>query len=242
MSLRLSTGLRNKLLETKSAAVALAVAQITISFSVADGPNGGDKISDSGNGLSGAKPGATITVFGSASNNGTWNILSTPGDGSYVEVEASSLTAAIAGASVTLMSATGGSFSDLFRNGVMRIFPGTQPANADTTEGVSHLVEISLASAAFAVGGVNGINFGDAASGILGKSSVETWSGVAIDTNTAGWFRMYDKDRVVGASTAAVRFDGAVAQAGAQLNMSNTAITNGGTTTIDSVALTLPTA
>lgn len=242
MALRLSTGLRNKLLETKAAAAILVVAQTNVSFTDGDGPNGGDKVIHAGSGLSAAKPGATITVYGSGSNNGTFNIISVPGDGSYVEVEAGSLVAESTGATVTLCTAAGGSFSDLFRNCVMRIFPGTQPATADTTEGVSHLVEISLGSAAFGVGGDNGINFGTAVGGVLGKAPLETWSGVAVDTNTAGWFRVYDKTRTTGASSSAIRFDGSIAQAGAQLNMSNTSIVNGGTTTIDSVAITLPTA
>lgn len=241
MALRLSTGLRNALAEQKAEAEIIIVAASTISFTEGDGPNGGDLINDSGNGLSG-DPKKMVTIYGSTSNNVTAEVLSVESDGSAIEVTAGALTAEIAGDDVTIVMANGGSFSDLFRNGVMRIYPGTQPADADTTEGVTALVEISLASATFAVGGENGINFGAAVAGVLAKAADETWSGVATGTNTAGWFRFYDKNRTTGASTTAIRFDGSIAQSGAQLNMSNTSIVSAGTTTIDSVALTIPTA
>lgn len=224
----------------------IVVAQTTISFDdTGSGPNGGDQILDSGNGLGAAIVGGKVTVFGSSSNNGTYKVLSAPTDGSYIEVEDGDLTSEGASQSVTIAGGLGGSFADLFRNGVMKIFPGTQPANADTTEGVTELVEISLGSGTFTPGAdgdsVNGINFGDATAGVLGKAAGEVWSGVASATNTAGWFRFYDSNRTTGASTTAVRFDGAISTSGAQLNMSNTSITDQGTTTIDSVAITLPT-
>jgi len=242
MALRLSTGLRNKLMDQEAEAVVVLVAQTTIAFDdTGSGPNGGDQITDSGDGLAAAIKKGMITVYGSTSNNGTFKVLSVASDGSYVEVESGDLTAESAGQSVTLVSATGASFADLFRNGVMKIFPGTQPANADLTEGVTELVEITLASGTPFNSNQNGINFGDASAGVLGKDAGEVWSGQASASNTAGWFRFYDKNRTTGASSTAVRFDGAISTAGAQLNMSNTTITSGGTTTIDSVAITLPT-
>jgi hypothetical protein len=242
MALRLSTGLRNALAEKKAEAEIIIVATATISFGDGDGPNGGDTINDSGNGLSG-DPKKMVTVFGSTTSNGTFEVLTVAANGSQIEIAAGSFPSSeIAGDDVTIVMAEGGSLSDLFRNGVMRIYPGTQPADADTTEGVTALVEISLASAVFVVGGENGINFGAAIAGVLAKATDETWSGVADGTNTAGWFRFFDKARTLGASGAAIRFDGSIAQSGAQLNMSNTSIVSEGTTTIDSVALTIPTA
>ena len=82
---------------------------------------------------------------------------------------------------------------------------------------------------------------------ILGKIAGDVWSGQAVATGTAGWFRFYPNDRdnhtgADGGGESKIRFDGAVATSGAQLNMSNTAISSGGTTTIDSVAVTIPTA
>lgn len=239
--LRVSTGLRNNMLALRAATSFIAVAQTTISFSVGDGPNGGDLISDSGQGLSTAFPKGVVTVFGSASNNGPATVVSVASNGAYIEVVSGTLTVEAAGAAVSVATAVGGSFSDCLRNGVIRIFPGTQPASADATEGVSHIVEVSLNSGVFVVGGVNGINLNGSVSGTISKEPTEIWSGIGVDTNTAGWFRFYDKDRVVGASTVAVRWDGAIGQSGAQLNMSNTSIVTGTTTTIDSLAITMPT-
>jgi len=241
MALRLSTGLRDAMMEKKATASMIKSAATTISFTNTKGANGGDQILDSGNGFASTNKRGKVTVYGSAANNSSFTVLSVSA-GAIEVLEA--LTAAAAGASVTVMQATGGSFSDLFRNCVMRIFAGTQPSDADQAEGSTHLVEISLASAVFtpgAAGGAGGINFDDAVAGVLGKVATEVWSGIASASGTAGWFRIYDNARTTGSSTVAVRFDGAISTSGAQLNMSNTTITSGGTTTIDSGAVTLPT-
>lgn len=133
------------------------------------------------------------------------------------------------------------SFKEIMADGVIRIFPGVQPTSADDAEGATHLVEITLASAAFTPGAPEGgLEFGDAAAGVLPKKTGEVWSGVATATGSAGWFRFYPNARPTGASGSAARFDGSVATSGAQLNMSSTAITSGATTTIDSFSMTLP--
>ena len=131
----------------------------------------------------------------------------------------------------------------------MRIYSGAQPASADELETGTLLVEISESGGAFVSGSPEyGLNFGEtAASAILGKAAAETWSGQAGATDTAGYFRFYPNDvsSHIGADAGGetkIRFDGAIATSGAQLNMSNTTITSGGTTTIDSVAVTMPTA
>lgn len=134
------------------------------------------------------------------------------------------------------------SFKETMVDGVIRIFPGVQPTSADDAEGATHLVELTLASAAFTPGAPEGgLEFGDAATaGVLPKKTGEVWSGVATATGTAGWFRFYPNARTTGASTTAARFDGSISTSGAQLNMSSTAITSGATTTIDSFTITFP--
>lgn len=136
-----------------------------------------------------------------------------------------------------------GSFKDLLADGVLAIYSGSQPADADTAESGTLLVLITESSGAF-TGGVatNGLEFGDASSGVIAKASAETWSGVGLVTGTAGWFRFYDNDYTTGASTSEIRFDGAVATSGAQLNMSSTTITLSATHTIDSFTITFPAA
>jgi len=95
------------------------------------------------------------------------------------------------------------------------------------------------------VDAVNGLKFGNSALGILSKLASQTWGGVAGASGTAGWFRFIAAESDAGAADTDydhIRLDGSIATSGAQLNMSNTAITSGATQTISSFALTLPAA
>jgi len=251
MAFRLSTALRNTLLEKEAVCGEVSIHVNTITLGDGDGAGGNDTI-NAASGLSGHKPGDKITIKGTnaGSNDVTVEILLS--SDSKIEIPADSLSASEDCTSLTiaLASCRGGSFNDIFRNGVMRIFSGAQPATADDVETGTLLVEITEAGQIPFVSGAPefGINFGETATGaILGKSASEVWSGEAGATAIAGYFRVYpnDVDNHVGDdadSETKVRFDGAIATSGAQLNMSNTSITSGATTTIDSVAVTLPTA
>ncbi|WP_289020405.1 hypothetical protein [Desulfobacter postgatei] len=238
MALRLSTGLRNALLDKKAESVNLIVAT-TVSFESGTGTDGRDRILDSGNGLGGYIRRDTVTVSGSTSNDGNYEILAVAAG--YLEIAPTSLTNESSGDTIILAGARGGSFVDLFRNCVLDIYTGGQPVSADAAETGSKLISITLSSGSFTGGSaVNGLNFGEVASGVLHKEAGEVWSGVGLVSGTAGWFRFYANDYVLGASETAIRMDGGIATSGSQLNLSNTAITVGGTTTVDSVSLTLP--
>ena len=238
MALRLSTGLRNALLDKKATANNLMVGT-TISFEEGTGTDSRDRIVDSGDGLASFVRRGKVTVSGSTSNDGAYEILAVAAG--YIEIAAGSLTTEVAGDTVILAGATGGSFSDLFQNSVLEIYSGSQPANADSDDTGTKLAVITLSSGAFSSGSpTNGINFGEVSSGVLAKEAGEVWSGVGLAAGTAGWFRLYDNSYTTGASISAVRLDGSVATSGGQLNMTNTSITIGGTTTVDSVALTMP--
>lgn len=140
-------------------------------------------------------------------------------------------------------SGDNGSFKDIFADGVLEIYSGSQPADADSAEAGTKLVRITVASGAFTPeSATNGLEFGDASAGVIAKASGEVWSGVGLVTGTAGWFRFYDNDYDDGADAAAIRFDGAVATSGAQLNLSSTTITLSATLTIDAFTITLPAA
>lgn len=238
MALRFSTGLRNARLD-KQSVIQNQVTGTGISFGDGDGTGGRDTIKDSGNGLAGFKIHDLIKVSGSTSNNVSAEILSV--SAGIIEIPADTLTGEIAGDQVILSSSRGGSLKDLFRNGVLDIFSGTQPINADTTESGTKLVRITLSSEAFVAGtATNGINLGTATDGVIGKDSDETWSGVGLVAGNAGWFRFYDNAATTGASTSAIRLDGSIATTGAQMNMTNTRISVGGVTVITSVAITDP--
>jgi hypothetical protein len=133
------------------------------------------------------------------------------------------------------------SFKEIMRNGVIRIFPGVQPASADDGEGTAHLLEITVSSGLFTPGAeANGLNFAAPSAGSCAKASSEIWSGLGALTGTAGWFRFYANDRTLGASLDAARFDGSVSTSGAQLNLSSTAVTVNATVTIDSFVVVAP--
>ena len=238
MALRFSTGLRNARLD-KQSVIQNQITGTGISFGDGDGTGGRDTIKDSGNGLAGFKIHDLIKVSGSTSNNVSAEILSV--SAGTIEIPADTLTGEIAGDQVILSSSRGGSLKDLFRNGVLDIFSGTQPTDADTTESGTKLVRITLSSGAFVAGtAINGINLGTATDGVIGKDSDETWSGVGLVAGNAGWFRFYDNAAITGASTSAIRLDGSIATTGAQMNMTNTSISTSGVTVISSVAITDP--
>jgi len=142
-------------------------------------------------------------------------------------------------AGTAITTAEGGSFKDAMRDGVMGLYSGGQPADADTAESGTLLVLITVSSGAFVADAFdNGLEFGTAASGVIAKNT-DVWSGVGLVAGTAGWFRFWDNGYTKGASTTELRFDGSVGTSGAQLNMSSTTIAVGATTTIDTFTVTL---
>lgn len=92
---------------------------------------------------------------------------------------------------------------------------------------------------------VNGLTFGDAASGTLVKNPLETWTGVGLAAGTAGWFRYEGALADTEASDTAGAFnrlDGNISTSGANLNMSSTTVAIGATQTISTFSLTEPAA
>lgn len=122
-----------------------------------------------------------------------------------------------------------GSVQDLLANGIIHIYSGTQPTDADQAETGTLLAKITLSSGAFVSGtSTNGINFADtAAGGIVAKAVAEAWSGLGLANGAMGWFRHYANTVVTGASTTAIRYDGSitVSNGGGQLQVASTAAT-----------------
>lgn len=239
MALKLSTGLRNAMLDQESNATNLMTGT-DIAFEDGLGTDSRDRITRVAGGLDVFDERKYITVAGSTdgTNDGVYEILASS-DG-YIEVAAGSFTTEAATAQIVLADATGGSVSDLFRNCTIDVYSGSQPTSADSAEIGTKLVSITLSSGAFSAGvSTNGLNFGAVSSGTLSKKADETWSGAGIASGTAGWFRIYSNDYVTGASTTDIRLDGYVATYGSQFNMSNTTISIGGTVTIDTINLVL---
>jgi len=104
-----------------------------------------------------------------------------------------------------------GSFQDIFVNGVMEIFTGVQPLNADAVETGDKVAIVTVDGGAFTAGvATNGLNFDDTTDATLTQASAEDWKGAFIVEGTMGWFRFYANDQTAGASTTAIRFDGSV--------------------------------
>jgi hypothetical protein len=140
-----------------------------------------------------------------------------------------------------MLKTGGNSCVDGMADGVIEIRSGLQPSTADDAETGTLLARITLASGDYNDLVTNGINL-EALGTQLNIKTAEVWSGLALVDGVAGWFRLYDTNYTMGVSTTALRIDGAVATSGAQMNLPNTNMTLGGTTTIDSVAINFPTA
>ena len=126
------------------------------------------------------------------------------------------------------------SIQDLFMDGFIKIYSGSQPTNADDAPTGTLLCTI------YSDGSAAGLEFDDSASGTISKKSTETWTGTAVATGTAGWFRLQAVGDGGSSSSEDERIDGAIATSGAQLNMSSTSITSGAVQAVSTFQITLP--
>ncbi len=128
-----------------------------------------------------------------------------------------------------------GSFKATFALGFIDIYTGTQPAAADDAPTGTKLVTI------YSDGTTTGITFeASATDGTLEKNASETWSGTAIATGTAGWFRLRAAGDTGASSTTQARVDGAVSTSGAQMNLGSLSITSGAPFVLSAGSFTLP--
>jgi hypothetical protein len=250
MALKLSTGLRDKLLGMQGA-VAAQIAEDTYTSNLAfvDGGGSSDTITDDGSNFitAGFAPGQMIYVYGAttagndtAFQNGV--ALTAVASGTLTFATGTVNTAEAFAATTRIVACTGGSIKDVLMDGVIRIYSGSQPSSPDAAVTGTLLLEISESAGTFAAGAFdNGLEFGAAASGVIAKAAAETWQDVGLASGTAGYFRFVaNATDAGGASTTLPRIDGSVGTSGADLNMSSTSIASGSTYTIDSFQLTLP--
>lgn len=127
-----------------------------------------------------------------------------------------------------------GSWKAALAGGELRIYSGTPPVDADAAITGTLLATIK--------NGASGINFDTSAvGGTLSKAPGETWSGVVQSPGgTATYFRHVLAADAGTLSTTAVRIQGTVGVAGADLNISATGLTTGATQTIDGYSVTQP--
>lgn len=243
MTLRLSTKLRNMMLGGVPAIGGATIAGTGIA-AVTGTP---DSFTDTDSGFvtAGFAVGDTICVSGflAAANNGIFTISSVA-DGK-IEITETTVTGEAAGPNVKIQVIKGGSLKDVFKDGVLKIYSGSQPATADAAITGSLLCTITVSSGAWVAGSPTyGLEFGTAASGAISKASGDVWSGTNVATGTAGYFRLYANatdDGSLDTSTYA-RIDGAIATSGSQLNLSSTSLVAAATLTIDTFTITFPAA
>jgi len=108
------------------------------------------------------------------------------------------------------------------------------------TGSVTAAVVSAGATTTAGVTSVNGCSFQfPAVDGLLSKETTD-WSGVAVATGTAGWFRIAgNSDDSNGSSTSYRRLDGAISTSGSEMNLTSTAVTSGGTFAINSGSFTV---
>jgi hypothetical protein len=125
------------------------------------------------------------------------------------------------------------SIREIFKNGKIKIYSGTQPASANDAPTGTLLVTITVN------GTSQGISFNEASNGTISKNPTEVWSGTAVASGTAGWFRLQTYGDTESLSEVDERIDGAIATSGAELNMSNTYIASGAVQTISVFDITI---
>ena len=124
--------------------------------------------------------------------------------------------------------------------GVIKIYTGAQPANADAAATGTLLGTVTIdAGTTFPA---DYINFDAPSGGVIAKAAAENWKFNGSADGTAGWFRYIGdpaSDDGSSQSTTYPRLDGSVAKTGGDLNLSNTAIVTAAPHTVDVFQLTM---
>lgn len=87
---------------------------------------------------------------------------------------------------------------------------------------------------------INTIHFNAAASGAMVKKTGETWSGVVLASGVAGYYRMVQTSDDGGLSTTQIRKQGTISTGGQELDMTNTSLVKDVTHTVDSYYINQP--
>lgn len=107
------------------------------------------------------------------------------------------------------------------------------------TEETSTGITVAVSADIIANAAVNTLKLLAPTAGVITKNA-DTWSGVALATGTAGYFRLVTSSDLGTDNTTDVRIQGSISTSGADLNMSNINLTLGATQTIDTFTLTEP--
>ena len=131
-------------------------------------------------------------------------------------------------------------FKTMFTDGLIRVYSGTVPADADADLTGATLL-VTYTDNDQAVGAGNGLDFGDAASGAIAKDAAQTWSGTSVaGPATATFWRLIQQADTGASSTTEKRIQGTVGGAGADLFVQSTTFQNATLYTIDYFSVSIP--
>ena len=244
--IKFSTGLRDQLNGLKGT---IKGAIIGATLACVDGGAAADTITHSGNGFvtAGFAPGDKLFAQGwtTAGNNVAFTgaVIQGVAAGVLTLLTGIVATAETAPAGGMVACCKGGSLKDIMKDGKILVYSGSQPSSPDTAVTSTLLLTITSSSGAWVAGAFgNGLEFeDDPLSGVVEKSTAETWSGVAVASGTAGWFMFVANGTdALATSTTLPRISGSIGISGADLNIGNASIVSGRTYTIDDFSFTLP--
>ncbi len=256
MTVRLSTGLANNLVGAIGLAASFAGGVIDIYTgaqpATADAAVTGTllgRVSVASATYAAETPASgTITLAGAAGSINTLNV----GTFNIIPLGGVQFTTDLATTAQALCDA-------INRNGIYQAtYPGTGATvtvTAPAGTGAAHnglALAATLTTMTATYGGVGtiaggvaataGLQWGVPSGGVVSKIGVLSFNGLA--AGTAGWFRMkasaVDTDAAATATYLPVRLDGSIAVSGGDMNLSNTTISTGAPTTIDTLTVTMP--
>lgn len=140
-------------------------------------------------------------------------------------------------------TANGGlGFAQIFLDGVIEVYAGTRPVNADAAVSGTLLGTITVSGGAFTPGqATNGLEWGTAADRSIDKASAETWQFTAGASGTATWFRIKGNATDAGSSSTSLpRIDGTISAFGGDATLSDTNIVSGNVYTMNRCKFTWP--
>lgn len=129
---------------------------------------------------------------------------------------------------------SGGGIKGALNLGKINIYTGSQPPTADAAATGTLLGTVTVNGAG------TGLTFDAAAAGVIAKAAAETWKFTGLAAGIAGWFRFYPASGTpANLSTTEARIDGAAANSGGDMTISNVNVETGAISTVDACAFTM---
>ncbi len=232
MSLRFSTGLRNRLLGNSGSWTApVNITGITIVGAPGSAAGAGTlAFTKSTNTFTWAPYGGSAGAGVAITEDGTYVLRGSAG-ALVVTADFSEFPSGNATDTITVTADSGDGLAGVFFKSFIDVYSGSPPASADGAPVGTKLATFSVDA------GATGLTFGTPADGAVSKASAENWKATGIAAGTAGWFRLRTASDDNQAGTTYPRIDGLVARSGADMNMSNTSITVSSPHTIDTFTI-----